>query len=80
MTPRDQALQLIDKARALEAQALGFRVEACMVLGQREQARRYMHQMYGITAVRRTARFAQAELRGECYFTTAGEVDGEALR
>lgn len=80
MTPRDQALQLIDQARALEAQALGKRMEACMLLGQRDEARRCMHQMNGITAVRRVARFAEAEMRGECHFVTSGNLDGEGLR
>jgi hypothetical protein len=59
------AADLIDQARAFEAQALGKRMEACMLLGEREQARVYMDQMNTIVITRRAAAQAKADSQGE---------------
>lgn len=63
--PGPAAADLIDQARALEAQALGKRMEACMLLGERAQARVYMDQMNTIVMTRRAAAQAKADSQGE---------------
>lgn len=70
------ASQLVDEIRALDAQAAGKRIELAMLLGQRDDALRYLREMTAITEARRAARLAQAEEQGGCYFAAAGEIDG----
>jgi hypothetical protein len=70
------AAQLVDHIRALDAQAAGKRVELAMLLGQREEAQRYLREMNAITEARRAAKLAEAEERGECFFCAAGAIDG----
>lgn len=80
MTDRDKILKLQDEARDLQAQALGKRIEIAMLKGQRKAAEQYMRQMNAITALRKGARAAQEEAAAPCYFVTAGQADGSAIR
>ena len=72
------ASQLVDEIRALDAQAAGKRFELAMMLGQRDDALRYLREMTAITEARRAAKLAEAEEQGACYFAAAGEIDGAA--
>lgn len=70
--------QLVDEIRDLDAKAAGKRMELAKMLGQDEEAQRYKREMYAICEARRAARFATAEAKGQCFFATAGEIDGAA--
>lgn len=74
MTP---AQQLVDDIRALDAQAAGKRLELAVLLGEREEAQRYMREMNAITEARRAAALSRAEEAGGCYFVAAGQIDGQ---
>jgi hypothetical protein len=71
----DAAAQLIDEIRELDAKAAGKRMQLALMLGERDEARRYMREMNAITEARRAAVHAQAEADGSCYFTAAAHAD-----
>lgn len=80
MNIADQILKLQDEAREHQAIYLGLKMEVAMLKGNRKQAEQYRRQMEGVIALRRVARFAQEERKAPCYFVTAGEADGGAIR
>lgn len=74
-----EADALIDKAAQMEAQALGYRMEAAKKLGLHDVARQYMNEMYALIKARRAAVFGKAE-QGECFFNAAGDKAVEQPR
>ena len=70
------AAQLVDEIRDLDAKAAGKRMELAVMLGERDEALRYMREMNAITEARCAAKFTAAEAHGHCHFVTAGEIDG----
>lgn len=54
--------RLIDHRRDLAAQLAGVNVQIALALGDRDTARRHLHEMNAQTEARHAARFAQAEV------------------
>ena len=65
MTTTDEELcRLIDKRRDLAAQVAGLDLEIAMAVGDREAARRHLHEMNAQTEARKAARFAMCRAMG----------------
>ena len=80
MNIADQILKLQDEARALQAQSLGKRMEIAMLKGQRNGVEQYQRQMYAVIKKQQAARYGPVDTKAPCYFVTAGEADGGAIR
>ncbi|WP_440111725.1 neutral zinc metalloprotease [Acidovorax sp. BL-A-41-H1] len=56
--------QLIDRRRDLAAQLAGVELEIAMAVGDRDAARRHLHEMNAQTEARKAARFAMCRAMG----------------
>ncbi len=56
--------QLIDRRRELAAQLAGVELEIAMAVGDRDAARRHLHEMNAQTEARKAARFAMCRAMG----------------